>query len=118
MVVEVKDGKQFNEYIAKNRIVLIALLSPLRASEKGYVMRLLSIIEEESVPTIYTALYLKPSSSKTDVTVAVNLYLDGECIFSQEGLFGHLENDLMALKRGIREVLKNRMVQMKFVKRG
>lgn len=118
MVVEVKDSKQVNECIAKNRLVLVAFLNSFKTLDKNYVLKILSIIEEESAPTIYTALYVKPCNSKNDSTILFNLYLNGTCIFSQEGLFGHLENDLMVLKRGIKEVLKNRMIQVKFVRKG
>jgi len=117
MVIEVKNSEQVDEYIARNKIVLVAFLNSQRIAEKGYVVKLLSIIEEESIPTIRTALYVRPSNSEVNASISFNLYLNGTCVFSQEGLFGHLENDLMALKTGIKEVLKNKMIQVKFVKR-
>ncbi len=117
MVIEVKDIKKVNEYIVKYRLTLVALIS--KYANKSYVMKLLKTLEEESLPTIYTVLVVDDTSNdkRSAYNIMLNLYLDGVCIFSQEGVFNNLENDLTVLKRGIREVLRSRSIQIRFVKR-
>ncbi|MEL9939500.1 MAG: hypothetical protein QW348_01075 [Ignisphaera sp.] len=116
MVVEIKNREEANEYISKHKLTLIALA--YRKADKDYIIRLLKIIEEESQPTIYTVLVYDTSSNNESARqVELNLYVDGFCVFTQEGIFNDFENDITALKRGIKEALKARSIQVKFIKR-
>ncbi|MEM0026585.1 MAG: hypothetical protein QXT53_01440 [Ignisphaera sp.] len=116
MVIEIRSREEASKYISKHKLILIALTS--RNTDKDYITRLLKIIEEESHPTIYTALvYDTSSENKRAHHIELNLYIDGFCVFTQEGIFNDIENDIIALKRGIREALKSRSIQVKFMKR-
>ena len=119
MVIELNDHEKAKEYIAKNRLVLLASIkSSATLDRKRYVLDILRKIEEESEPTIYAIAVEDVSMThERDFDVKFYLYLNGECIFSQEGLFYNKENDLTVLKRGIRETLKKRSIQLKFRKR-
>lgn len=114
MVVEIKNLEEANKYISKHKLTLVALA--YRKADKDYIIRLLKVIEEESQPTIYTALVYDTSRENAH-QVELNLYIDGFCVFTQEGIFNDFENDITALKRGIKEALKTRSIQVKFIKR-
>ncbi|MCI4435185.1 MAG: hypothetical protein JHC33_00015 [Ignisphaera sp.] len=118
MVIEVNSENELNEFASRKRLVLVAMIRGVDQDKKRYVTKLLSIIEEESEPTIYTAIYTQQGEVLGRPFIEISLYLDGSQVFSQEGVFEDLESDLEALKNGIRETLRSKAIRVRFVKKG
>jgi hypothetical protein len=118
LVIEVNSENELNELTSRKHLVLVAMIRGVDEDKKRYVTRLLSIIEEESEPTIYTAIYTQHSKALGKPFIEISLYLNGSQVFSQEGVFEDLESDLEALKNGIRETLRSKAMRIRFVKKG
>jgi len=124
MVIELQSSENYRETISRNRLVVIAVCS--RSSKNwDYIIKLFQYLEELVKPKIVfgiidvnTALSdledYEISLAKKDVII--KMYLNGSCIFSQEGVFHSIYNDIETLKEGIRSTLKKHSIQIKFVR--
>uniref|UniRef100_A0A7C2Z8R6 Uncharacterized protein n=1 Tax=Ignisphaera aggregans TaxID=334771 RepID=A0A7C2Z8R6_9CREN len=123
MVHELRSSLEAKNHINEKRLAGLAIANRENANLWGYVKRLLSRIEDMSSPAISFAMVhygevldmLEPSEIEiARKSVIIKLYLDGTCIFEQEGVLGSRINDETVLKRGIRETLKHRLVEIRF----
>ncbi len=124
MVIEFQNIEKYREMILKNRLVVIAICS--RSSKTwNYIIRLFQHLEEMAKPKIAFGIvdvnimlndledYEIPIAKKD---VVIKMYLNGSCIFSQEGVFQDVYNDIEMLKEGIKNTLKKHSIQIKFVR--
>lgn len=123
MVYELTNISEVREHIRKNQLAGIAIANKGKERVWNYVIELLKRLENISQPRINFAIVhyemllgiLKPFEiGLVQRSVLIKLYLNGECIFEQEGVLGTKLNDEITLKRGIRESLKLYSVDIKF----
>jgi len=124
MVIELQNSESYKEIILRNRLVVIAICN--RSSRNwDYAIKLLQHLEEMAKPKIVFGIIdvnmalndledYEVALAKKDVII--KMYLNGSCIFSQEGLFHSIYNDIETLKEGIRSTLKKHSIQIKFVR--
>lgn len=123
MVHELDKAIEVAKHIRRNKLAGIVITNKRREELWSYVVELLNRLESSSQPRISFALVhyetLQDSLKSFEIEIArksalIKLYLDGNCVFEQEGLLGSKLNDEIALKRGIRESLKLYSINMKF----
>jgi hypothetical protein len=123
LVHELDKAIEVAEHIRRNKLAGIVITNKRREELWSYVVELLNRLESSSQPRISFALVhyetLQDSLKSFEIEIArksalIKLYLDGNCVFEQEGLLGSKLNDEIALKRGIRESLKLYSINMKF----
>ena len=122
MVYELRSNNELKDFISRNRIVLIAFASK-NDSVWRYLEVLLRRFEERAGYLISFAMVdittTTPLLSSEQLKIArrsclIQLYLNGECIFEQEGVFGNIEADLQVLRHGIKDILKRRSIKTLF----
>jgi hypothetical protein len=123
LVHELDKAIEVAKHIRRNKLAGIVITNKRREELWSYVVELLNRLESSSQPRISFALVhyetLQDSLKSFEIEIArksalIKLYLDGNCVFEQEGLLGSKLNDEIALKRGIRESLKLYSINMKF----
>lgn len=124
MVYELKEYSEVREYINKNRLAVLAIVNKDRENLWSYVGELLRRLEKSTKSpmgfaiTHYqtVAVMLKPFEVEVaKKSVIIKLFLNGECVFEQEGVLGLRTNDETTLRRGIKESLKLYSIDVKFV---
>jgi len=122
VVYELRSNNELKDFISRNRIVLIAFASK-NDSVWRYLEVLLRRFEERAGYLISFAMVdittTTPLLSSEQLKIArrsclIQLYLDGECIFEQEGVFGNIEADLQVLRHGVKDILKRRSIKTLF----
>jgi len=122
VVYELRSNNELKDFISRNRIVLIAFASK-NDSVWRYLEVLLRRFEERAGYLISFAMVdittTTPLLSSEQLKIArrsclIQLYLNGECIFEQEGVFGNIEADLQVLRHGIKDILKRRSIKTLF----
>lgn len=122
MVYELRSSNELKDFISRNRIVLIAFASK-NDSVWRYLEMLLRRFEQRAGYLISFAMVdittIASLLSSEQLRIAkrcclIRLYLDGECVFEQEGVFGNIEADLQVLRHGIRDILKRRSIKTLF----
>ncbi len=124
MVIELQSIENYREMILRNRLVVIAICN--RSSRIwDYIVKLFQYLEDMAKPRIVFGIIdvnkalndledYEISHAKKDVII--KMYLNGSCIFSQEGVFHNVYNDIETLKEGIRNTLKKHSIQIKFIR--
>jgi len=122
MVYEVRSNSELKDFISRNRIALIAF-APKNDSIWRYLEMLLRRFEQRAGYLISFAMAdietMTSLLSSEQLKIArksclIQLYLNGECIFEQEGVFGDIEADLQVLRHGIKDVLRRRSIKTLF----
>ena len=122
MVIELKNENDLQRFIECNRIALLAIANKNDKNWR-YVEYLLKRLENKAGYMISFGIVhvdiirntLKEFEQRiAEREVLIRLYFEGNCIFEQEGLFGHILSDEQALKRGIKEVLKKFSIKTLF----
>lgn len=123
MVYELKDGNELREYIIRNSLVVLAITNKDKESLWRYIIDIFTKLEQSVKPSImFTVVHyqsiaseLKPFEvDQAQRSIIIKMFLNGRCIFEQEGVLGSKVNDEIALKRGIRESLKPYAIRVKF----
>ncbi|HIP57002.1 MAG TPA: hypothetical protein EYH02_02895 [Ignisphaera aggregans] len=122
MVYEVRSSNELKDFISRHRIALIAF-APKNDNIWRYLEMLLRRFEQRAGYLISFAMADITTTasllSSEQLRIArksclIQLYLDGECVFEQEGVFGNIETDLQVLRHGIKDVLKRRSIKTLF----
>lgn len=124
MVQEIKGTDELRECISKNRLVLLAVTNKDKEDLWRYIMSILMELEQMARPQLFSVIThyqiianeLKPYEiDQAKRSVIIKLFLDGRCIFEQEGILGMKLGDETVLKRGIRESLKPYSIDIRFI---
>ncbi len=123
MVRALSSCRDIDNVVESKRIALIAYLSRSNHDLWNYVEKLLQRLEHRAGYLIdffvadIDSLEECIAAEEREIAkknVVIKLFFEGSCIFEQEGVFGSLELDIQALKRGIKDVLKKRNIKTLF----
>jgi hypothetical protein len=123
LVTELVNDFEVVEYIHRNKIACIVIANKEIEHLWNYIIDLFNKLESMVQPKISFAIVhykvMLDTLKAFEVEIArksalIKLYLNGNCIFEQEGLLGTKLNDETTLKRGIRESLKLYSVNIRF----
>ncbi|MEM1542234.1 MAG: hypothetical protein QW101_05120 [Ignisphaera sp.] len=123
MVYEFSTPSELRDHISKNRLAVIAIANKDRESVWQYVKDILNKLELSAKPSIAFAIVHYQSIGdelesfeieQARKSAIIKLFLNGSCIFEQEGLLGSRTNDEIVLKRGIKETLKTYSIEIRF----
>lgn len=124
MVYELKNSSELKEYVAKNQLAIVAIADKNKENLWQYVENIFSRLERSAKPAItfaiihYQAVINELKSFEVEQaqkSVIIKLFLNGICVFEQEGLIGSKISDELALKKGIKETLKLYSINVRFV---
>lgn len=125
MVKELKDSTAYTEIVKRQKLVVVGIADKRRAEVWNELMQILRRLELEARPSIealaahYENVLEMLQGHEIAIakrTILIKLYCDGDCVFAQEGLLNTVEGSLTALKHGIKEALKTKSVNIKFVR--
>ncbi|MEM0371216.1 MAG: hypothetical protein QXG46_00840 [Ignisphaera sp.] len=123
MVHELVTPSELRDYIYRNRLAVIAITNKDRENIWQYVKDILNRLELSVKPSIAFAMVHYQTISnelrsfeieQARKSAIIRLFLNGLCIFEQEGLLGSRTSDEIALKRGIKETLKTYSIEIRF----
>ncbi len=99
---------EVKKLVYNNELVLVAIVKGNSETEQ-LLRSLLGRIERSSKGKITSVL--ANFSRIREKEVVISLYVQGQEVFRQEGLFGNVAKDYTALKWSIREVLEERGIR-------
>ncbi|RLG86062.1 MAG: hypothetical protein DRO39_04090 [Thermoprotei archaeon] len=119
-----RSASEVERIIRRERVVLVAFTDPRRASGR-HVYRVMQRLERKAghmITFVYVDVTRVNGGSliqKELLEVAkregvFKLFIDGECVFEQEGVFMDMEADYQALRLGIKDVMKRRSFKTLF----
>jgi len=115
-LIEISSRDDFIRAIKANKVVIVEYFDPDNENSKKFYLTIKDV-ERHVDPSILVArinIRKIPELSKGVHTLpCIRVFLDGEVVFEQQGVFGKRDLDLMVLRRGIRSVLRSRNVSLK-----
>ncbi len=108
---------ELREVISRFRIVLVAFID--KKSDYYNIARVLRFFERIREPSIYSIIFTITDSNRDRVLSelgvkdipTIRLYVDGNIVLEQYGVFDSYNSNLYALKEGVKSVLKSRGIR-------
>jgi len=100
--------EELSRVISQNSVVILLYVDLEDDRATGYATRLAKELSErlENIARVYIAsrrLHPKPGRN-----IIVSMYVDGAMVFEQYDVFGVISLDMMAIRRGIKPILRKR----------
>ncbi len=110
-MIKVRDREEYKKIISSSELVLVDFYSDSNPESRYFSMvledfawrfrkhiKLIRVDMDEAKEIV--------EMERVESTPKVRLYLNGQCVFEQDGCFMDYEKDMIVLRRSIRSVLK------------